>query len=297
MQASPVPAAPRLDTDRELDMALASGPLRDIAIPPCPELLVALRKEMNQADPEPQVIADIAGRDVAMAASLIRTANSPFYARSRSVTSVSEALGLLGVRMTEKLLTTFLTRHAIRINSPVLEHFWETSTRRAMAMSHIAKELYTVDTDLAYTCGLFYHVGIPILMQGVKGYAGTLAEALARQDRSFTDTENAAHRTDHAVVGALVARTWRLPEPIYRAVRLHHDFTVLHSDAVPTQVRTLVAMALVADHLVSQHEGVAQGKEWEQFSAVCLEFLHVTEVEVDAWVDALHPVFEGIAQV
>ena len=38
---------------------------------------------------------------VAMAASLIRTANSPFYARSRPATSVTEALGLLGLRMTE----------------------------------------------------------------------------------------------------------------------------------------------------------------------------------------------------
>lgn len=294
MRVSPVPPAAVVDTDRELDMALASGPLRDIAIPPCPELLVALRKEMGQPDPEPQVIADIAGRDVAMAASLIRTANSPFYARSRSVTSVSEALGLLGVRMTEKLLTAFLTRNAIRVNSPVLEHFWETSTRRAMAMAHIARELYTVDAELAYTCGLFYHVGIPILMQGVKGYGGTLAEALARQDRSFTDTENAAHRTDHAVVGALVARTWRLPSPIYQAVRLHHDFTVLRSGTVPAEVRTLVAMALVADHLVAQHEGVAQGQEWEQYGAECLAYLHITDVEVDAWVDALHGVLDAV---
>ena len=138
--------------------------------------------------------------------------------------------------MTEKLLAAFLTRNAIRINSPVL---------------------YGVETDLVYTCGLSYHVGVPILIQGVKGYAGTLAEALARQDRTFTDTENTAHRTDYAVVGALVARTWRLPSPIYQAVRLHHDFTVLRASSVPPEVRTLVAMALVADHLVAQHEGVA----------------------------------------
>ena len=100
----------RADADRELDRALASGPLKDIVIPPCPELLMALRVEMDKADPDPAVIADIAGRDVAMAASLIRTANSPYYARSRPVTSVGEALGLLGMRMTEKLLTAFLDR-------------------------------------------------------------------------------------------------------------------------------------------------------------------------------------------
>jgi len=282
------------DTDRELDLALASGPLRDIVIPPCPELLVALRREMDQADPDPAVIADIAGRDVAMAASLIRTANSPYYARSRPVTSVHEALGLLGIKMTEKLLSTFLIRRSIHIVSPLLEHFWETSTRRALAMQYIARQLYGIDPDLAYTCGLFYHVGIPIMMQGVRGYSGTLTEALARQDRSFTATENAAHKTDHAVVGALVARTWRLPMPIYQAVRLHHDFTIFKAASIPAEARILVAMALVAEKLVAAHEGVQEQKEWLAHGASCLAHLNVSDLEVDSWTDALHASFEGV---
>lgn len=294
MQTQTAPGISQKDTDRELDRALASGPLRDIVIPPCPDLLLALRAEMDKADPNPQVIADIAGRDVAMAASLIRTANSPYYARSRPVTSVSEALGMLGLRMTEKLLTAFLMRNTIRVSSPLLEHFWETSTRRALAMAHIARQLYGVDADLAYTCGLFCHVGIPILMQGVRGYAGTLTEALARQDRSFTETENAAHKTDHAVVGALVARTWRLPTPIYQAVRLHHDFTILQDRNAQPEVRTLVAMGLVAEHLVTLHEGAKEQREWSQHGPSCLVELAVDAAEMDSWVDALHPVLEGV---
>lgn len=292
--ASPAPTPAPTDTDRELDQAQASGPLRDLTIPPCPELLLALRKEMQKADPDARVIVSIAGRDVAMSASLIRTANSPFYARSRTATSVADALGVLGMRMTEKILTTFLLRNSIRINSPVLEHFWDTSTRRAMAMAYISRQIYGVDADMAYTCGLFYHVGIPILMQGVRGYANTLTEALARQDRSFTATENAAHKTDHAVVGSLVARTFRLPSAIYQAVRLHHDFTILKSDTAPPEVRTLVAMALIADHLVAMHEGVANDKEWDTYGAECLAFLKVKSAEVELWGDALQPHFEAV---
>jgi HD-like signal output (HDOD) protein len=295
MQSKAAQASPPSDTDRELDRALASGPLRDIVIPPCPELLIALRSEMDKEDPDPQAIADIAGRDVAMSASLIRTANSPYYARTRPVTSVNEALSLLGLRMTEKLLTAFLTRNSIRVSSPLLEHFWDTSTRRAMAMAHIARQLYGVDPELAYTCGLFTHVGIPILMQGVRGYAGTLTEALARQDRSFTETENAAHKTDHAVVGALVARTWRLPTPIYQAVRVHHDFTVLQDKTVLAEVRMLVAMGLVAEHLVALHEGVADHREWALYGPACLACLAVDEAEVEDWMDALHPLFDAVA--
>jgi HD-like signal output (HDOD) protein len=295
MQSKAAQASPPSDTDRELDRALASGPLRDIVIPPCPELLIALRSEMDKEDPDPQAIADIAGRDVAMSASLIRTANSPYYARTRPVTSVNEALSLLGLRMTEKLLTAFLTRNSIRVSSPLLEHFWDTSTRRAMAMAHIARQLYGVDPELAYTCGLFTHVGIPILMQGVRGYAGTLTEALARQDRSFTETENAAHKTDHAVVGALVARTWRLPTPIYQAVRVHHDFTVLQDKTVLAEVRMLVAMGLVAEHLVALHEGVADHREWALYGPACLACLAVDEAEVEDWLDALHPLFDAVS--
>jgi HD-like signal output (HDOD) protein len=162
-------------------------------------------------------------------------------------------------------------------------------------MAHIARQLYGVDPELAYTCGLFCHVGIPILMQSVRGYAGTLTEALARQDRSFTETENAAHKTDHAVVGALVARTWRLPTPIYQAVRMHHDFTILQDTHAMPEVRTLVAMALVAEHLVTLYEGAKEQREWAAYGSACLSHLSVNEAEVDVWVDALHPVFESVA--
>lgn len=281
------------DIDRELDQARKQGPLRDMAIPPCPELLIALRREMERADPDPGEIARITASDVAMAASLLRTANSPLYARARSADTVAQAIAMLGMAPSVGLLTGFLVRNSIRSNSPLLEHFWETSTRRALAMGYIARQLYGVDADVAQTCGLFCHVGMPILMMGVKGYAGTLAEALARQDRSFTETENAAHHTDHAVVGAIVAKTWHLPAVTVAAVRLHHDFAVLGDTRFPAQVQTLVAMGLVAESLVARHEGVALQREWVQHGAACLAHLHVAEEEVESWLDALHPQFEG----
>lgn len=282
------------EIDRELEQARTQGPLRDIVIPPCPELLTELRKEVQKADPDPQEISRIAHSDVAMAASLIRIANSPIYMRSRPASTVVDAVAMLGVSQTIGILTGFLTRNAIPIKSPLIEHFWETSTRRAIAMGHVARQLYDVDAEVAHTCGLFCHVGIPILLQGVKGYSGTLAEALARQDRSFTQTENAAHHTDHAVVGAIVAKTWRLPPVISVAVRLHHDFTIFADDSVPAQARSLVAIALVAETLVARFEGVQDNREWEQHGPACLNVINVSEGEVESWVDVLDPQFESV---
>jgi HD-like signal output (HDOD) protein len=57
--------------DQELDLARTHGPVRDIVIPPCPELLTELRKEVGRAEPDPTEISRIASSDVAMAAALI----------------------------------------------------------------------------------------------------------------------------------------------------------------------------------------------------------------------------------
>ena len=280
--------------NRELDAARDSGPVRDIVIPPCPQLLAQLQVELNQADPDPLVVAAIAGSDVAMAAALIRIGNSSLYARREPVSSVGQAVSMLGVRPTAAVLTGFLLRNAIALDPTLIEHFWESSNRRSLAMAHIAAQMYGVDVEVARTCGLFLHVGIPVMLQGVKGYRGTLAEALARQDRTFTQTENAAHRTDHAVVGAIVARTWRLPAVVAHAVRLHHDFAVLSDATFELPVRQLVAVAAIADHLVSRHEGVADQREWRHFGADCMSFLQIDAAEVESWSDVLYSAFERV---
>ncbi|TSE22244.1 HDOD domain-containing protein [Tepidimonas aquatica] len=123
--------------EAELDHARTRGPVRDIVIPPCPQLLRQLLEATAHGDPEPGVLEAIASADVAMAAALIRQANSPLYGLQTPVATVGQALTVMGVRPAVQLLMGFLTRSALRVHSPVLAHFWESSTRRAIACEHI----------------------------------------------------------------------------------------------------------------------------------------------------------------
>lgn len=280
---------------RELDAARKRGPLKDIVIDPCPKLLMDLREVVRRLDPDPADVIAIANNDVAMAAAVIRVANSPLYARARSVSTVAEAVAMLGMAHTVSILTGFLMRRTFVAQSPLIEHFWQSSTRRATAMGYIARQLFGVDPDVAHTCGLFGHIALPVLLRGLRGYEATLQKALADTAQGFTAIENAAHHTDHAVVGAIVAKTWLLPEEIALAVRLHHDFTVLGDASVPEQVRKLVAMLLMAEYVVSCYEGVSVMVEWQRHGAECLALLHVQEDELAQWLDALHTDFAHAA--
>lgn len=275
------------DIELEIDKARRSGPLTQIVVPPCPDLLARLERAMRADEPDLGEVARIANADVAMSATLVRNANGALYTGTEPVASAGQAMNRLGLRRTAELMRAFLVRHAIPVHSPLLAGFWEHSTQRGETLAWIAGQLPGLSPDLAYSFGLFCHVGQPVLMQSLRGYAGTMVEGRARRDRSFVETENANHRTDHAVAGALTARCWNLAPPVVAAVRLHHSLDALGGRQVEPEVQTLLAAGLVADLLVARRNSLPAEPEWERFHPAALGWLGIAMDEVDAWHDAL----------
>jgi len=288
----PSPLAQRIAAD--LDRQRQSGPLNQITIPPCPQLLQRLQSALAAAEPDLQEISRIASSDVAMAATLLRNANSARYTADQPVRTVGQAMNRLGLETTTSVLTEVLLRQTIRADHPRLKRFWEQSALRAAAMHFLAGQLPGVTPDLAQLYGLFCHVGIPVLLQRMPGYSGTLVEAGARRDRSMVTTENENHRTDHAVVGALVARVWQVAPPVMAAIRLHHDFAHLASQDADPEVQTLVALGLLADGLVRQREGLPAEHDWQQHAGAARAWLGITEDLIADWNYELQAVLDEV---
>lgn len=272
---------------QEIDEARRRGPLQHVVIPPAPALLVRLQAAMKAEEPDLSEVAQIASLDVAMSATLLRNANGPLFAAGQPVRTVGQAMNRLGLQETAALMTGFLVRHAFPVDNRHLQRFWQRSSQRALALACIARQLPGLSPDLAHTFGLFCHVGLPVLLQSVKGYGSTLVEAAARIDRPFVATENANHRTDHAVVGALVARVWRLAPEVMAATRLHHELQVLGSSGTEAEVQTLIAAGLVAEHLMRRHEGLAPEGEWLQHADAALQWLHASRDDLTHWEEEL----------
>ncbi|EHR69229.1 putative signal transduction protein [Burkholderiales bacterium JOSHI_001] len=283
-----------VDIEREVDHARRQGALQSIVVPPCPALLVQLRAAMAHEPPDLTEVARIAGSDVAMSATLIRQANGALHAAGQPVRTVGQAMTRLGMDITAQVMTGFLARSAIVPDNRHLARFWEHSAQRAALMGSLARHLPGVHDDLAHTCGLFLHVGLPVMLQSLRGYAGTLVEAAARKDRTPVQTENANHRTDHAVVGALVARVWQLAPEVMAAVRLHHDLEALSDDGIEPEVRTLMALSLVAEMLLRRHANLPPDAEWQRHGAVALKWLEIGDAELDAWHDTLVAALDAV---
>jgi HD-like signal output (HDOD) protein len=201
----------------------------------------------------------------------------------------------LGLQQTAAEMSSCLVQRAVKVNSMHLQRFWQRSSKRAVAMGHIARQLPGMSPDLAHTYGLFCHVGMPVMMQSLKGYAGTLVEANARIDRPFIATENANHKTDHAVVGGLVAKVWKLSPLVSSAIRLHHDLDLLRKgEAADADVINLIAAGLVAERLMRRHEGLPDDAEWLQHGEAALNWLFVGEQELATWEDELRDILDTV---
>jgi HD-like signal output (HDOD) protein len=278
---TPSPTAQRVTA--EIDAARRSGPLQRLIVPPCPDRLVQLRAAVSAPEPDLAAVARIAASDVAMAASLLTAANSAEWAHAQPARTVGQALDRLGLDETAQRMTAFIARNALRVNHPQLQGFWEQSGERARVLAFLARQLPGVSVDVAYTFGLFCHVGIPVLMQCVRGYAATLVEAAARRDRSFVATESANHRTDHAETGALVARVWNLAPQAMVAIRLHHQLECLQDNRLEPDLRTLLAAGLVADHLMRRALDLPPERDWTDHGSRALRWLQVDEDVVEQW--------------
>lgn len=271
-------AAPALDVD-----AL----IRSIAIPPRPALLVEVQEEMGADDPDFGHIAHLIGCDVALTAGVLRSVNSPFYALSRKAGSLHDAIALLGLRQIGALVTGFALRQAVQGDKMQLTRFWDVSGKRSYALSRLAHGLRGVAPDVAQSFGLFCDVGIPLLMQRFADYGATLQAANRTAERNFTEVEQAAHQTDHALVGALMARSWNLPRTVCEAIRLHHDYAIFHDPAVDAEVQRLVALGLVAELAIQRFAGMNESLEWAKGGELAIGLLMLTELEVDDWIDTL----------
>lgn len=289
-------ATPSEQAEQHLNAPDVDSLVRDLGIPPQPRILADLSAEMRRPEPDIQRIGRIVAGDVALTAAVLRVANSPAYGLTRRAETLGQALNLLGMRQIGVMVTGLVMRKALRTDGPQLTRFWDVSAKRSWALSTLARQLRGVEVDVAQTFGLFCDVGIPLLMQRFPGYGATLQAANAEQRRSFTEVEQDAHQADHALIGALMARSWGVSQTVTLAIRLHHDYAVFQDPKVPEAVARLIAMGLVAELAIQTFAGLNAGNEWAKGGEKCLGTLMLDERDVEEWVERLVSGFsEGLA--
>ena len=297
LAATPQPASqPASQSASQSAPQPSDGALDDVAksiqIPACPVLLANLQQELMQEDPDPRKVAAIISRDVAMSATLLRTANSAFFALKRKAETVEQAIAFIGMTQCASIMLGLIARKTLNSSGPVLTRFWDVSDKRAMAMSLLSRKLRVATPDIAHTFGLFCDIGIPLLLTRFPDYTETLRLANDSAEERFTTVEDQRHRTCHATIGALLAKNWGLSADVAMAIRLHHEYEVIADNITPDLIKGLVALSLVVEKVIQSYQHQNKHYEWDKGGALALDALGITIDEMEDICEDLHRRFD-----
>ncbi len=262
----------------QIESQVAENILKSIRIPPCPEIVVALMDEARREDVDFARLVKLISGDVGLAASMLKTANSPFFALRNKVSSVQQAVSVLGLKNLMQIVRGSALQNALGGEKVLMEGFWDRSSFTAVVASHMASNVDGVSREEAYTYGLFHDCGIPILMSKFPDYKDTLA-ASNRSAELIIVIEDRHYATNHAIVGNMLARNWSLPDYISQAILVHHDDGIFAKDselATPL-VCALVAIQLVSEHIVAAFLNKPDDAEWHVSGQVAQDYLGLSE--------------------
>ncbi len=267
--------------------------LKGISIPPQPQILVDLQMEQAMPDPDINEISRLISKDVGISGSILRTVNSPVFGLRNKISSIDQAVHLLGINSVVNIVNAISIRNEVSVEQQLdeerfrlLNHFWDTATDIATTSAYLAKQVGFQSPDEAYTLGLFHNAGIPLLMSRFDNYIDVLREGYAGGYERVVDAENRHFNTNHAVLGLYVSKSWNLPATICEVIAQHHSAAAIFSgnSRASSAVKNMLAILKMAEHIAGFYRIIAGqdvDHEWEAVSEAVFEYLGLTEYDFD----------------
>lgn len=168
--------------------------------------------------------------DNVLTAKLLRACNSPYFGFDEQVSSVEQAVMILGHQQILHMVLSLAFGGAMSTRLPgyaiEAKELWFHSLSTAVAAEHLARSGLPMEVEppVAFTAGLLHDIGKLALHQVLDtGTQTAIRDCIIQQRLPRNVAEREILGTDHCEVGARLLETWRLPVEIVEAVAHHHS--------------------------------------------------------------------------
>lgn len=234
--------APRVDVvakERRTQSVLASIE----TLPSLPSVVTQVLQLANDKDAGAKDFEEIISTDQALTAKVLKLVNSPFFGLRREVTSIPQAIVVMGMKSlrsvvlaakTSRLLDRQLIPYGLG-ESGLWKHSMSCATLASRLVRRIGADQGAQES--AFVGGLLHDVGKVILAPHVAEMQGDFDRQRAADGGSVVAAERAVIGLSHAEAGGLMGKRWDLPEALIEVIAGHHDGDIEREDACITVVR------------------------------------------------------------
>ena len=192
---------------------------RTSAIPTIPQVMKKILKAVEDPATSPASVSKLVSSDPALTLKILRVINAAVYGFVVRISSVNQAVVLLGLDVVRALL---LGVSIFEMMEKTALGLWKHSLGCAITAKLLAQKMGMSDPEEASVAGLLHDIGKVVLnVQFPKEYQMAVGAARDRSMYLF-DAEMEMFNMTHATAGAYFASTWRLPKFVVESIRYHH---------------------------------------------------------------------------
>ncbi len=221
-------------TDHQMDIQTLRLQVEKIdALPTIPAILKKLLNVIENPKISLNDIGSFISNDPVLTSRVLKIVNSPIYGFPGRISSVKQALMLLGLNVIRGMLLGVSVFEAMQ---KTMVGLWEHSLGCAIVARLIAEKKKMSDPEEISVAALLHDIGKVIL--GLKfpdKYRETMAYAESKEIFIF-DAEKDHFIANHADAGSWVARKWNFPCSLVETMEYHHKPHLSKNFLVQTSV-------------------------------------------------------------
>jgi putative nucleotidyltransferase with HDIG domain len=196
------------------------------AFPGMPVTAAKLLPLIDNSDSTISEVESILKYDPGLTANILKLTNSAYFGIPTRVSSVKQAVVLLGWKRLLQVVTTICMSPLMKKTIPGYDlrsgELWRHSMAVSVAAEILVKALKIHDADEVFTAALLHDIGKLILGSFVKKELEQI-ETMVTKGITRDVAESMVLGTNHAEVGGQILHKWAFPAELVNAVQWHHD--------------------------------------------------------------------------
>ncbi|MBN1164993.1 MAG: HDOD domain-containing protein [Candidatus Krumholzibacteriota bacterium] len=208
-------------------------------LPTIPAIIKRLFDLISDPDADLDDIIELIEKDQALTGVIIKLCNSSYYGLSRKVSSISDAVVMLGFNTISNMCITlgpslYLKRH-ITIYGQTNTDLWRHSIATATCCEQIAYISDVEMIEVAYTAGLLHDIGKLVLAEYDKNKLKAVHD-LVLNGSPLIEAEKKILGMHHGSVGGKLARRWKFPQKLIDTIKYHHTPELANDERELTEI-------------------------------------------------------------
>ena len=196
-------------------------------LPSLPEVYIRVTELLETESATAARIGDAVQTDPTLTARILKLINSAYYGLVNPVTSISQAVTLLGRQQLQQVLVGSVLAGVFKdfdISTFPLRDFWRHCIKTAIIARQLAMQnARVIDHEAFFTAGLLHDIGWLVIAKVNPGSYLHITEIASSENKDIIQVETEKLGVTHIEVGVALLDKWGIPGLITECVNKHHE--------------------------------------------------------------------------